>query len=73
VASAGERGIRRLGDLRVGDPPAGVFVENGLRVLDAGPLIVADAVAGGADLRAIRVVIENRTLRLWQVVMTVLV
>jgi hypothetical protein len=51
VPGAGERGVDGFGDLRVGDPPAGVFVDNGLWVLDVNPLVVGDAVARGADLR----------------------
>ena len=51
MPGAGERRVCGFGDLGVGDPPAGVFVVDGLRVLDVEPLAVGDAVARGADLR----------------------
>ena len=45
----GERGELDLGDLGAGDPPAGVFVEDGVGVLDRGPGLVADRGDRGLD------------------------
>jgi hypothetical protein len=72
MPGARERGVDGFGDLRVGDPPRGVFVEDGLRVLDVDPLVVADAHPCSTVLRLGSCLSRSSVGAGWQGVSTVM-